>query len=61
VQKVIGQEKIAQVAREANIPEDQAAHVLAEAIPAAVDHVTPEGGVPDAAQVDENLQQVTLR
>jgi hypothetical protein len=47
VKEVVGQEKIAEVAKQANISEDQAADVLAQAIPAAVDHVTPEGDVPD--------------
>lgn len=59
VQKVVGHEKIAEVAQQANISEDQAADVLAQAIPAAVDHATPEGTVDDA-KVDEQLQQVTL-
>lgn len=60
VKEVVGQEKIAEVAKQANISEDQAADVLAEAIPAAVDHVTPEGDVPDTSKVDEKLQGVTL-
>lgn len=60
VQKVLGQEKVAQVAREVHISEDQAADVLAQAIPAVVDHATPDGNVPEAAKVDEQLQQATL-
>jgi uncharacterized protein YidB (DUF937 family) len=60
VQNAVGQEKIAEVAREANISEDQAADVLAQAIPAAVDHATPDGFAPDPAKVDERLQEVTL-
>jgi uncharacterized protein YidB (DUF937 family) len=60
VKAVVGQEKIAEVAKQANISEDQAADVLAQAIPTAVDHVTPEGGVPDTSKVDEKLQGVTL-
>jgi uncharacterized protein YidB (DUF937 family) len=60
VQRVVGQERIAQVANEANISKDQATDVLAEAIPAAVDHATPDGVAPDPAKVDERLQAVTL-
>jgi uncharacterized protein YidB (DUF937 family) len=60
VKEVVGQEKIAEVAKQANISEDQAADVLAQAIPAVVDHVTPEGDVPDASKVDEKLPGVTL-
>jgi uncharacterized protein YidB (DUF937 family) len=60
VKEVVGQEKIAEVAKQANISEDQAADVLAQAIPPAVDHVTPEGDVPDTSKVDEKLQGVTL-
>jgi len=57
VNKVLGKEHVARVAIEANIPEDEAADVLAQAIPAAVDHVTPEGRVPDDADVDRTLEQ----
>jgi uncharacterized protein YidB (DUF937 family) len=58
VQKVVGQEKISQVAKEANISKDQAADVLAQAIPAAVDHVTPDGEVPETSAVEAKLQQI---
>jgi uncharacterized protein YidB (DUF937 family) len=58
VQKVLGQEKVAEVAKQANISEDQAADVLAQAIPAAVNHVTPEGSIPDAPSLDSQLKQV---
>ena len=53
---MLDQGQIAQVAQQAGITEDQAADVLAEAIPAAVDRATPDGRVPDDAAVDAELQ-----
>jgi uncharacterized protein YidB (DUF937 family) len=56
VKTVLDQGQIAEVAQQAGITEDQAADVLAEAIPVAVDRATPDGTVPDDAAVDAELQ-----
>ena len=56
VQQVVDRGELAQVAQQAGISEEQAADVLAEAIPAAVDRVTPEGNVPDDDAIDAALR-----
>jgi uncharacterized protein YidB (DUF937 family) len=56
VKQVLEPQEIAQVAQQANISEDQAAEVLAQAIPAAVDKATPDGTVPNPEEVDAALQ-----
>lgn len=59
VTKALGSEQVSQFAAQAGIPADQAGAVLAQALPAAIDHVTPAGQLPDAAQVDQALTATT--
>ena len=55
VKRVVPAEKIAEVAQKAGVSHDDAAGLIAQALPAVVDHVTPDGHVPDAAAVDQSL------
>ncbi|HEY3612485.1 MAG TPA: YidB family protein [Gaiellales bacterium] len=55
VKQVVPAEKIAEVAQKAGVSHDDAAGLIAQALPAVVDHVTPDGHVPDDAAVDATL------
>ena len=61
VKQALSEEQIAQIAEQLGVPTDQAAAALAEALPEAVNHLTPDGHLPDQAQVDEALQAPALR
>lgn len=43
----LGQDKVAELAKEAGIPEDKGAEVLSQVLPSVVDKMTPEGEIPD--------------
>lgn len=53
VTEALGRDKVAEVAREAGIPHEQAADELAAAIPKVVNELTPEGKVPEGQLLDE--------
>jgi uncharacterized protein YidB (DUF937 family) len=55
VKRVVPAEKIAEVAQKAGVSHDDAAGLIAQALPAVVDHVTPDGHVPDVGAVDQKL------
>jgi uncharacterized protein YidB (DUF937 family) len=55
VKRVVPAEKIAEVAQKAGVSHDDAAGLIAQALPAVVDHVTPDGHVPDDGAVDQSL------
>ena len=55
VKKVVDPAHIAEVASKAGVSHDEAAALIAQALPAVVNHVTPDGKLPDAATVDEKL------
>jgi uncharacterized protein YidB (DUF937 family) len=55
VKKVVAPAQIADLATKAGVSHDEAAGLIAQALPAAVDHVTPGGTLPDAATVDKAL------
>jgi uncharacterized protein YidB (DUF937 family) len=55
VKQVVDPSHIAEVAEKAGVSHDEAAGLIAQALPAVVDHVTPAGEVPDAASVDHSL------
>ena len=56
VRSALGDEEVNRIAGELGLPEDQAAEVLAAALPDAVDYVTPEGEVPDDKTVKNRLE-----
>ena len=49
LQQVLGSDTVKQLAARFNIPVDQLAKVLAQVLPAAVDHASPDGKLPHAA------------
>ena len=55
VKRVVDHAHIAEVAQKAGVSHDEAAGLIAQALPAVVDHVTPAGQVPDQAAVDHSL------
>jgi uncharacterized protein YidB (DUF937 family) len=55
VTHVVPAEKIAEVAQKAGVSHDDAAALIAQALPAVVDHVTPDGHVPDDGALDQSL------
>ena len=56
VKTALSDEQLSQFAQQAGVPKEQAASVLAEALPKAIDHVTPSGQLPEPAEVDQTLQ-----
>jgi uncharacterized protein YidB (DUF937 family) len=55
VKQVVDPAKINELATSAGVSHDEAAGLIAHALPAVVNHVTPDGTVPDAAAVDKAL------
>ena len=49
LQQVLGSETVKQLAARFNIPIDQLAQVLAQQLPSAVDHASPNGTLPHSA------------
>jgi len=49
LQQVLGSDTVRQLAAKFNIPVDQLAKMLAEQLPAAVDHASPDGRLPHTA------------
>jgi uncharacterized protein YidB (DUF937 family) len=45
--EALGEEKIAELAKEAGIPEDKGAEALSQVLPSVVDKMTPDGEVPE--------------
>ncbi len=56
--EVIGSDKVAKVAEDTGLPEDQAADLIAEALPEVIDKVSPEGEQPLADQVGKALDSL---
>lgn len=58
LEQVVPKEQIEQLAQQAGVPPQQAEEVLAQALPQVVDKVTPDGQVPQQAQLDDMLGQL---
>jgi uncharacterized protein YidB (DUF937 family) len=58
VKKVVDPRHIDEVAQKAGVSHDEAAGLIAQALPAVVNHVTPAGEVPDQAAVDHSLDKL---
>lgn len=58
LEQVVPKEQIDQLPQQAGVPTQQAEEVLAQALPQVVDKVTPEGQVPQQAQLDAMLGQL---
>jgi uncharacterized protein YidB (DUF937 family) len=52
VREALGDEELARIAGQVGLPADQTADALAQALPQVVDHVMPEGQVPDEQNLD---------
>ena len=57
--KILGEDKVKEIADKVGLPEDQAAKLIAEALPEAVDQVSPEGSEPEADAVDKMLEAIS--
>lgn len=58
VKSAVGPEQIAEIADRLGVSHEQAAEVLAEVLPTAVDHVTPSGRVPPDAELESELARL---
>ena len=61
LEKVVGTDEIDQLAQQTGASREQTEEVLAQALPQVVDKVTPEGKVPDQAQLDQLLGQLMAK
>lgn len=55
VTDALGQETIGQFARQAGVPASEAGSILAALLPAAIDHLTPDGKVPETNSLEGSL------
>jgi uncharacterized protein YidB (DUF937 family) len=55
VKKVVDPSQIAGVAQQAGVSHDEAAALIAKTLPTVVNHVTPDGTLPDTATADKHL------
>jgi uncharacterized protein YidB (DUF937 family) len=55
VTDVLGEETLGQFARKADVPVSDAGSLLAGLLPAAIDHLTPEGNVPETNALENSL------
>jgi len=62
--QIFGREGLEQISRQAGVSEDDAARGLSQLLPEVVDHMTPDGGVPDdnalASSVDAFARRLGL-
>ncbi|HYV19740.1 MAG TPA: YidB family protein [Verrucomicrobiae bacterium] len=61
VTDVLGHETIGQFARQAGVPASEAGSILAALLPAAIDHLTPDGKVPETNTLDGSLTALLSR
>lgn len=60
IQQALPDETLQKVAEQAGVTPEQAASDLAQTLPQAVDKLTPEGQVPQAASLEELVRQQSL-
>jgi uncharacterized protein YidB (DUF937 family) len=53
--KVVGEAKVSEIAGKVGLSEDQAAALIAKALPEAVDQASPKGKKPEPAEVDDEV------
>lgn len=58
VEQVFGSEKLDEIARQTGIPRDDVAHHVAEALPAMVDKLTPEGQPVSGSAMEQALSSL---
>jgi len=59
VTQALGHDAVAQVAAQTGLSHDEAASAISQVLPAVVDHVTPDGTVPDDNHVAGALDTLT--
>jgi uncharacterized protein YidB (DUF937 family) len=60
VKSALGDQQVAEVAEQAGVSQDEAAKGLAGLLPQLVDHLTPDGKIPNADQTKGLLSQIKL-
>jgi uncharacterized protein YidB (DUF937 family) len=60
VKSALGDQQVAQVAEQAGVSKDDAAQGLAGLLPQLVNHLTPDGKIPDGDQIKGLLSQLKL-
>jgi YidB-like protein/Bacterial protein of unknown function (DUF937) len=58
LEQAVGSTEIEQIAQQAGASPEETKEVLAQALPQVVDKVTPNGQIPDQAQLDDMLGQL---
>ena len=61
VEEVFGTDGITEIARRAGLSERDASRGLSELMPEVVDHVTPDGNVPDFSSLQASVESLTKR
>ena len=59
--QIFGREGLEQISRKAGVSEDDAARGLSQLLPEVVDHMTPDGGVPDDAALASSVDAFARR
>ena len=59
--QIFGRDGLAQISRQAGVSEDEATRGLAELLPEVVDHVTPDGSVPDGEALTNGVNDLARR
>lgn len=55
IREALEQDELAQIARQLGVSEDEAAEAVAQVLPDVVDQATPEGELPDGAELDRRF------
>jgi uncharacterized protein YidB (DUF937 family) len=61
VSQALGPDTVGQFANQAGVPVSDAGSLLAQLLPAAVDHLTPNGQVPDTDSLEQSLSAIVSR
>jgi len=59
--QIFGRDGLEQISRQAGVSEDDAARGLSQLLPEVVDHMTPDGGVPDDDALANSVDQFSRR
>jgi len=58
ISKVLGNDKISQIAKKLGVPQGEAASALAQLLPRIINHVTPDGQIPAKKELKGALKQL---
>jgi uncharacterized protein YidB (DUF937 family) len=59
VESVLGADQVAQIASSSGVSHDEAKSQLAKLLPGVIDHVTPQGALPDASGLEAALGKLS--